>query len=139
MGALVMAWLVGEGIIVFRSVRDQGGPPWPGTLMVSSGLFVLLALLSEAPNGRQLAVPLAWGFDIAAFMGLSQTAPGKGQKGWWQNATSRQIPNTQILPGGAQISQAGYVNPTSGTSASSGSSGTTPTPTAPAPRPPTIV
>lgn len=135
MGALVMAWLVGEGIIVFRQVKQQGGPPWPGSLMVSSGLFVLLALLSEAPSGRQLAVPLAWGFDIAALMGLSQTAPGKGSKGWWQQATTRIIPNTQILPGGAQVTAAGYVNPTSGSSASSGA----PAPAPPSAPPPTII
>ena len=66
-----MAWLVGEGIIAYRTVKKTGAPPGPGQLLWSSGVFVLLALLAESENARPLAITLAWGFDIAAFLNLS--------------------------------------------------------------------
>jgi len=46
MGPFILAWLVGEGIIVFRTMRDGKKatghyvPPGPGQLVWSSGLFV---------------------------------------------------------------------------------------------------
>lgn len=70
MNGLVVAWLVGEGILVYRSVRKNHAPPVPGALLATSGLFVLLALLAEAERARFLATALAWGFDVAAFMNL---------------------------------------------------------------------
>lgn len=73
MGGLIAAWLVGEGIIIYRSVKNQKIPPGPGQLLISSGIFVLLGLLAESPKARPLAVTLAWGFDIAAFMNLFGT------------------------------------------------------------------
>ena len=65
-----MAWLVGEGIIIYRSVKNQKAPPGPGQLLIASGVFVLLGLLAESSSARPLAVTLAWGFDIAAFMNV---------------------------------------------------------------------
>lgn len=70
MGAFVMAWLVGEGIITYRSIKQQKAPPGPGQLLWSSGVFVLLGLLAESDRARALAITLAWGFDIAAFLNL---------------------------------------------------------------------
>jgi hypothetical protein len=67
---LVVAWLVGEGIIIFRQVRINHAPPIPGALLASSGLFVLLGLLATADQARFLATALAWGFDVAAFLNL---------------------------------------------------------------------
>lgn len=80
MEGLVTAWLVGEGIIIYRAVRLTHAPPMPGALLASSGLFVLLALLATAERARFLATALAWGFDIAAFMNLYPpvTSPGAG-------------------------------------------------------------
>ena len=77
MGPFIAAWLVGEGIIVYRSVKHQKVPPGPGQLLLSSGVFVMLALLAEAPNARKLAVTLAWGFDIAALLNLWGTGGPK--------------------------------------------------------------
>lgn len=111
MGPLVAAWLVGEGIIIYRSVRGQrhlgpGGriinnpyPPGPGQLLLSSGVFVLLALLAEAPSARKLAITLAWGFDLAALMNLWGTGGPKptkvpGTTGW----PPAQIPPNSTLP-----------------------------------------
>lgn len=78
MGAFTLAWLIGEGIIVVRSVRANHAPPMPGALIASSGVFALLALLAESDAARPLAVALAYGFDLAAFMNFFPpvTAPG---------------------------------------------------------------
>lgn len=70
MGPFVAAWLVGEGIIIYRSVKVRKAPPSPGALLLSSGLFVGLALLADVSAARKLAITLAWGFDIAALMNL---------------------------------------------------------------------
>lgn len=67
--ALLAAWLVGEGIITYRTVARQHRPPMPGELLASSGAFVLLALLAEWQAG--LAVTIAVGLDIAAFLNLA--------------------------------------------------------------------
>ena len=71
MPGIVLAWAVGEGIIIYRSIRKVHAPPMPGALLASSGLFVMLALLAEAEQARFLASALAWGFDVAAFMNLA--------------------------------------------------------------------
>jgi hypothetical protein len=81
MGPFIAAWLVGEGIIVYRSVKNQKVPPGPGQLLLSSGVFIMLALLAEAPSARRLAVTLAWGFDIAALMNLWGTGGPKASTG----------------------------------------------------------
>jgi hypothetical protein len=122
MGALVMAWLVGEGIIVYRHfkgpaaeqdnatvapiiVANPGGaksPPGPGQLVLSSGVFVLLALLAESEKARPIAVTLAWGFDIAAFMNLFGVGtPATG--GTWPPPIA---PNTVLLPSGTSAASA---------------------------------
>jgi len=100
MGPFVFAWMIGEGIIIYRSVKKRHIPPGPGELLYSSGLFVLLALLAEARNARFLATALAYGFDIAAFMNLFPPVTGEKTieppaKGWPPSL----LPPTQILPG----------------------------------------
>ncbi len=92
-----MAWLVGEGIIIYRSVKQQKAPPGPGQLLISSGVFVLLGLLAEAEKARFLATSLAWGFDAAAFMNLFGTGAPKASNGTWPPAVA---PNTVIIPSG---------------------------------------
>lgn len=70
MRGIILAWAIGEGIIIFRSVQRDHSPPVPGALLATSGLFALLALLAEAEQGRMLATALAFGVDIAALMNL---------------------------------------------------------------------
>jgi hypothetical protein len=71
MRGLTLAWAVGIGIITYRAVKVNHGPPMPGALLAASGLFVMLALLSEGGEGAgKLATALAWGFDVAAFLNL---------------------------------------------------------------------
>lgn len=74
MNGLIIAWMVGEGIIVYRAVARQKRPPLPAELLGSSGAFVLLALLHEFQP--QLATTLAVGLDVAAFMGLFDPKTG---------------------------------------------------------------
>ncbi len=69
---IILAWLVGEGIIVWRSVARDHRPPMPGTLLLSSGLFALLAVLAEYEPARSSATALAFAFDLAAWL----QAPG---------------------------------------------------------------
>ena len=93
-----MAWLVGEGIIIYRSVKLRKIPPGPGELLLSSGVFVLLALLAESEKARPIAVTLAWGFDIAAFMNLGNIATPKNaaSTGW----PPPKAPDTITIPNG---------------------------------------
>ena len=78
MGGIALAWAVGEGILAWRSVKYNHGPPVPGALLATSGLFILLALLAQAEQARFLATALAWGFDAAAFMNLFPAVTGAG-------------------------------------------------------------
>lgn len=77
MTSLIMAWLVGEGLIIWRAVGKQRRPPLPAELLVTSGLFLLLALLGE--KDARLAGLLGWGFVVAAWVANPPTkiAPGK--------------------------------------------------------------
>ena len=70
MGPFTLAWLVGEGIMVYRTYKKYHAPPGPGQLIWSSGLFVLLAFVATSEKARPVATIAAWGFDIAAFMNL---------------------------------------------------------------------
>lgn len=101
MGGLVMAWLVGEGIIIYRSVQQRKTPPGPGQLALSSGVFVLLALLAEIPQAKTAATMLAWGFNIAAYTNLVEVGGKAGAIATkWPPASA---PDTVILPQGKAI------------------------------------
>jgi hypothetical protein len=65
---ITLAWLIGETIIVWRSVTKQHRPPMPGELLGSAGLFALLALLAEYPPARTTATLMAFGLDLAAWL-----------------------------------------------------------------------
>lgn len=93
MGGFVAAWLVGEGIIIYRAVRQTKSPPPPGQLLASSAIFVMLGILAESQQARTLATVLAWGFDAAALMNLFPQITGGG--------TGAPGQKTAPLPGGA--------------------------------------
>lgn len=78
---LVLAWLIGEGIVTYRWAK-AGAPPTPGTLAAASGFFVLTALLYEYPPARTAATLIAAGIDLAALL--------------------------QVLPGGKTVQQTGW-------------------------------
>jgi hypothetical protein len=69
------------GILAYRSVKVNHGPPVPGAMLAASGLFVLLALLAQAQPARFAATALAWGVDVAAFMNLYPPVTGAGAPG----------------------------------------------------------
>jgi hypothetical protein len=72
MEGLIAAWLVGEGLVTWRTWK-HGAPPTPGQLAAVSGFFALLALLALHRPARGVATALAVGIDIAA---LLQVLPG---------------------------------------------------------------
>lgn len=76
MRGIILAWLVGEGLMIYNDVTRQKRPPLPAELISTSGLFVLLALLGEKAPG--LASTLAWGFDLAAFLVLFSKSNASG-------------------------------------------------------------
>jgi|SRR5580658_9779924 hypothetical protein len=96
MRGVILAWLAGEGIIIYRSVAKNHAPPVPGALLATSGLFVMLALLGEA--APQLATLLGAGVDIAAFMNLEVAGISLGgtTKATIETAGAPTAPSTQI-------------------------------------------
>lgn len=66
----VAAWLFGMGLITYRYVVKQHQPPIPGSMLAASGLFALLALVAEYEPAAAAAAAAAWGFDLAALLGL---------------------------------------------------------------------
>lgn len=59
--------------MMYRSVKQYHAPPLPAAILGTSGLFVLLAMLAEWQPG--LAMMLAAGFDIAAFLNVASNKP----------------------------------------------------------------
>lgn len=126
MGALALAWLIGEGLITWRSVSEERMPPSPRQLLVASGMFALLALISEYEPARNTATLFAFGVDLAI---LLKVLPGSGNSaaiksnpnaaGW---ASIGDAGNTVLIPNGTTSStQLASSTPTSA-SASAGTS-----------------
>jgi hypothetical protein len=93
MGGFLFAWLFGEGIIVWRWVKN-GAPPTPGALLLPSGLYLALAVLAEYQPARFAAIALAWGLDVAVLLQVVGKDP-KQVTGWPPAA----IPAGVLLPG----------------------------------------
>ncbi len=77
MAGITLAWLIGETIIIWRSVTKNHRPPMPGELLASAGFFAICALLAEYPPARTTATLLAFGIDIAAYLQAPIITPGK--------------------------------------------------------------
>lgn len=75
MAGITLAWLIGEGIIVWRQAGKQHHVPIPGTLLGSSGFFALLALLAEYQPARAAATLTAFGIDVAAYLQVPLVTP----------------------------------------------------------------
>lgn len=78
---LVLAWLIGEGLVTYRWVK-AGAPPTPGVLLATSGFFALLALLHEVPAARTTATLLAVGIDVAALLEVLPGTKAVQVTGW---------------------------------------------------------
>ena len=86
----MIAWLGGLGIVTWRDIAVNHGPPIPGQLLGASGFFVLLSLLAEYGPAAPVAVMLGFGFDLAALLNIlpqgfggpsSKPAKGSGAGG----------------------------------------------------------
>ena len=64
---LAFAWLVGEGIIVWRWTKAKAPPP-PGVLLLASGLYLGLAIMAEYQPARTVATTFAWAVDLAILL-----------------------------------------------------------------------
>jgi len=80
MGGFVLAWLVGESIVVYRWVKLKAPPP-PGALALSSGLFVALAAVGTYQPARTTATVTAWALDLAILLQVIGKTPS-GKTGW---------------------------------------------------------
>ena len=80
MGGFVLAWLAGESIVVYRWVKLKAPPP-PGALLLSSGLFVGLAIIGQYEPARTTATVTAWALDLAILLQVIGKAP-QGVTGW---------------------------------------------------------
>ena len=113
----LFAWLIGEGIIVYRWVK-KGAPPTPGALLLPSGLFLALAILAEYQPARATATACAYAVDLAVLLQVVGKAPAQ-VTGWPPPQT---IPQDVILPGGTSTSGSGTAaTPGSGQGFSQGS------------------
>lgn len=65
---LAVAWLAGVGLITWRGIAKNHKPVSAGQYAAASGLYVLLALVSEYEPAAPIAVLTAWGFDLAVFL-----------------------------------------------------------------------
>lgn len=76
MGLFMFAWLTGEGIIVWRWVKN-GAPPTPGSLLLPSGVYLALAMLAEYQPARTTATLMAYGVVLAAYLEAPIVTTGK--------------------------------------------------------------
>ena len=90
MPGIVLAWLAGEALIVYRTYKREHHPPMPGQLLASSGVFAVLGLMAQNRDLRFLAAALAWGFDIAAFYNVAPDIL-TGAATANQNATKKEV------------------------------------------------
>jgi hypothetical protein len=128
MGALAIAWLLGEGLITWRSASELHMPPSPRQLLLASGLFVGLAVIAEYQPAKNVATAFAFAVDLAV---LLQVLPGSGTSssikagsasGW---ASIQGASNTVIIPNGtAADSSANSVSASSGGSSAAAAAGT---------------
>jgi hypothetical protein len=109
MGLFTFAWIVGEGIIVWRWVK-AGAPPTPGALLLPSAVYLALAVMAEYDPARATAIALAWGWDLAILLQVAGKAP-KQVTGWPPLSISDP---TVLLPGGSSSTgtSSGAVAPT---------------------------
>lgn len=77
MAGITLAWLLGETVIVWRSVAKKHRPPMPGELLGSSVFFALLAMLAEYQPARTTATLMAYGVVLAAYLEAPIVTTGK--------------------------------------------------------------
>lgn len=81
MGGIFIAWLLAEGIVVYRTVKTTGGPPMPAQLLATAGLYAALSLVADNERTRFLGQAGAWGFTAAAWLALYNNPPKVHEQG----------------------------------------------------------
>lgn len=102
------AWMLGEGIIIYRWVK-KGAPPTPGALLLPSGLFLGLAVLAEYEPARTVATAFAFSVDLAVLLQVVGKPPGQ-VTGW---PPEQNIPQNAVLPNGTSGEPASTAAPQS--------------------------
>ena len=92
---LFFAWAFGEGIITYRWIKAKA-PPAPGALLLSTALYLSLAILGEYRPARGVATAFAWSVNLAILLQVVGKDP-KQTTGW----PPPKMQPTQIWPGGA--------------------------------------
>lgn len=93
MGGIALAWMFGEGIVIYRWFVKNKTPAPPGALLDASILFIACAALGQYAPARTAASLFAWGIDIAVLLQVVGKEP-KAATNWPPLC----IPDTQILP-----------------------------------------
>jgi len=104
MGPFALAWLIGEGIVTYRWIREKAPPP-PGALALSSILFAGLAVVAEYRPARTTATLMAFGVDLAILLQVAGKAP-QGVTGWpppMINDPTAFLPGSNSGPGGGTL------------------------------------
>jgi hypothetical protein len=110
----LFAWAIGEGIIIYRWIKN-GAPPAPGALLLPSALFLSLAILAEYEPARTTATAFAYAVDLAVLVQVVGKEP-KQATGW----PPPKMPATQIWPGGKSAAPAASTASTSKASTAAG-------------------
>jgi len=65
-GGLAAAWLLAEGLTVWREVRASGHMPVPGALLGLTGFYAALALIGDvSPAARPVVTLGGWALALA--------------------------------------------------------------------------
>jgi len=80
MGPFVMAWAIGQSIVVGRWVKLKAPPP-PGALLWPSVIFIGLAVVAEYQPARAAATVAAFGVDLAVLLQVLGKTSGI-RSGW---------------------------------------------------------
>jgi hypothetical protein len=114
---LFFAWAAGEGIIVYRWIKN-GAPPTPGALALPAALYLGLAVIGEYAPAKSMVTLFAWAVDLAILLQVVGKDP-KEATGWPPPA----IPAGAFLPGSTAAAASTASTAAPGTSSSPGGSG----------------
>lgn len=71
MGGFAAAWLVGQGIVIWRNVQAHHRVPPAGQLLGVTLLFAALGVIADiTPAAEPLAAAVGWGLDVAGILNL---------------------------------------------------------------------
>lgn len=81
MGGFVGAWVVAEGLLTYRWIKQKAPPP-PGVYLKTTALYVALALIGEAQQARPVVTALAWAWNLAVLVQVAGGGAAAQVTGW---------------------------------------------------------